>query len=420
MRCMHLIVVSLFLLLVAGCGNLTKPMDFYFTTQTNVAQSATITSNTITILGNQFEADISIVNGQYSIDGGAYTSVPGKIKLNQTLTIQQTSASDISTATITTVTVGGYTTTFTSITSSALMFATQSSVFLKTLIESNSLKLPASLSASSAISISNGEYAISTDGGTTWSSYTSAAGTVEPGQRLKVRQTSSAATNTDVVTTVTVSGLSPITFTTHTGTTFSFTTQNDVDLGTQLVSDNFTLPSYLAASTAISIVNGEYSTSPNGGTTWTEYTSTAGTVDPGQLLRVRQTSSAAEATSTLTTVTVGSTPITFTTVTKSIPKDASGKILVLTFQPSPSLNPPNTYFGISATIKNTDTVSAAVTVNWKATTSTGAVVASDSFTTGVILAGQTVTNTYVTSQSPLLTTTYDSIATWSVVSVVRN
>ncbi|QEM66798.1 hypothetical protein FO488_00560 [Geobacter sp. FeAm09] len=208
MRWMHGAVVVFFIMLVAGCGDLTRPQDFNFTTQTGVAQNSTITSNTVTIVGNQFKAKVHIENGKYSIAGGTYTSDDGEIGLNQTLTLQHTSASTISTATTTTITVGGYTTTFTSVTSDTLTFATQTDVAVSTLLVSNTLTIPSTW-ATSAISISGGEYSI--DGGT----YTSTAGTIAPGQTLTVRHTSAAANSTSTVTTVTV-GSNTITFTSTT------------------------------------------------------------------------------------------------------------------------------------------------------------------------------------------------------------
>lgn len=207
MRCMHGLIALCFILL-AGCGNLSQPMDFSFTTQYGVAQNATITSNTVTMLGNQFAADISIVNGEYSISGGAYTSAPGRIGLNQTLTVRHTSASTTSTATTTTVTVGGFTTTFTSVTNATLSFASQTDVEFSTLIVSNTITLPGT-QTSSAISISGGEYSI--DGG----AYTSATGTIGANQTLTVRHTSAATKLTATVTTVTI-GSTTLTFTSTT------------------------------------------------------------------------------------------------------------------------------------------------------------------------------------------------------------
>lgn len=64
---------------------------FNFTDQNNVALSSTITSNTITVAGGG--GDISIVNGTYSINGGAYTSSPGTVSNDDTVAVRHTSSS---------------------------------------------------------------------------------------------------------------------------------------------------------------------------------------------------------------------------------------------------------------------------------------------------------------------------------------
>jgi hypothetical protein len=414
MRRIALFFVMCLMLLTAGCGDLTRPSDFYFTTQTGVAQNATITSNTVTIVGNQFKAKVHIENGTYSIDSGTYTSDDGEIAVGQTLTIQQTSADAIKTATVTTVTVGGYTTTFTSVTSSSLSFSSQTDVALSSVIASNSLTIPSSWASGLAVSISSDasdQYAISTDSGSTWSSWSSSAGTIEPGQMIKVRHTSSSSYATSTTTTLTV-GDNSITFVTTTASfTLSFTSVGSVELNTVTTSATVTLPSTFTSS-SITISGGKYSI--DGGT----YTSSAGTIGPNQTLAVEVTSASTYNASATVTVTLGSsTSATFTATTKTAPTDSTGTITVLSFLPSSSLDSSNTIFSVVANIQNTNTTSASVTVTWSAKDSAGTVVANNSFTT-TISASSTLSGTY-NSRSELTTTLFDTITTWEV-SVVKN
>ncbi|KAB0671465.1 hypothetical protein F6V30_02480 [Oryzomonas sagensis] len=418
MRWIYGLVAVCFMMLAAGCGNLSRPMDFHFDTQNNVAQNATITSNTITIQGNQFAADITIVNGTYSISGGAYTSAAGKIGLNQTLTIQQTSAATTNTATVTTVTVGGYTTTFTSVTNSELSFQAQTGVELSSTITSNTLTIPSTWS-SSAISIVGGNYSI--DGG----AYTNADGTIGPGQTLAVQHTSSASNSTTTTTTVTV-GSHTITFTSTTkGVTLpSFSAVVDAELNTLVESAPITYPSTLTAAT-VSILNGLFAISTDtSGTAWGSFTNgtdTANnTIQPGRLLKVNQTTANSYLGQTVTTVTIGGSSTTFITTTKiGGTTDATGTIKFLSFHPSTTLfDATTTSLSLYANLQNSGSASAAATVTWQAKDSSNAVIANGSFTTASIAPnGGTVT--YTSTGTSLLTSQYLKIASWTV-SVVKN
>ncbi len=113
-------------IMVAGCGNLTEPSGFSFATQTGVPLSTNIQSNVVTIKGNQFGAPIAFANlssatySQYSINGGAFTagSTSDLLYPGNTLQLQQTTSSLAGATRITTITVGGFTTTFTTVASS--------------------------------------------------------------------------------------------------------------------------------------------------------------------------------------------------------------------------------------------------------------------------------------------------------------
>lgn len=85
------------------CDN---PADFSFTPATNVALNSIQTSNTVTISGLSCAANISIIGGEYSLNGAAYTSIPGTINNGQTLRLRQTAPSTENTTSTATVKVG--------------------------------------------------------------------------------------------------------------------------------------------------------------------------------------------------------------------------------------------------------------------------------------------------------------------------
>ena len=100
------------------------PDAFTFTDQTDVARSTTLTSNNITVTGIAAAAPISITNGEYSINGGNYTSAVGTVANNDTVTVRHTSSANYATVTDTTLSIGGISDTFSSTTVAAPIPAT--------------------------------------------------------------------------------------------------------------------------------------------------------------------------------------------------------------------------------------------------------------------------------------------------------
>lgn len=96
----------------------TTPDAFSFTDQTNVARSTVITSAPITVAGIDAPANISVTGGEYSINGGAFTSSPGvgTVVNGDQIRARNTSSGSYSTAVNTAVTIGGVSDTFTSTT----------------------------------------------------------------------------------------------------------------------------------------------------------------------------------------------------------------------------------------------------------------------------------------------------------------
>ena len=100
-------------------GSDTTPDAFTFVDQTDVPLSTVTTSNEVTVEGTDAAADISVTNGEYSIDGGAWTSASGTIEPGAGVRVRHTSSGSNSTAVNTVLTIGGVSDTFTSTTLAA-------------------------------------------------------------------------------------------------------------------------------------------------------------------------------------------------------------------------------------------------------------------------------------------------------------
>jgi PKD repeat protein len=167
----------------------TTPDPFTFIERTGVATNVYITGEAKTITGIDAPAAVSVANGQYSIDGGAFTSNAGTIHNGQSLRVRHISASTPATTTITNVTVGTYPTTFKSITSDAdrtpepFDFGSRANVEPGALVESVIITLTG---YNTGIPLAPGtglEYRIN---GGAWSN---TSGTLHPGDTLQVRHT---------------------------------------------------------------------------------------------------------------------------------------------------------------------------------------------------------------------------------------
>lgn len=190
----------------------------------------------------------------------------------------------------------------------AFAFVDQTSIGLAITVESNTITI-SGINAAAPISISGGEYSI--DGG----AYTAADGTVQSGQSVTVRQTSSDQFSTTTDATLTVGGVSDtFSVTTQAEDTtpdaFSFTAQTNAALTTPIESSQVTITGINSVA-PVSITGGEYSIDSGA------YTALAGTVQQGQTVRVRQTSSDQLATTTEAVLTVGGVDAVFAVTTLS-------------------------------------------------------------------------------------------------------
>ena len=95
------------------------PDVFELTAIDNAFLSTDIVSNEVTVAGVNTAITVSIIDGEYSIDDGVYTSVEGTITAGQKIKVKNTSANALSTPTNISLTLGSLSETFTVTTRSA-------------------------------------------------------------------------------------------------------------------------------------------------------------------------------------------------------------------------------------------------------------------------------------------------------------
>ena len=176
---------------------------------------------------------------------------------------------------------------------------------------SNSITV-SGINAATSISISGGTYSV--NGG----SYRSSAGTVNNGNTVRVRRTSSSSYSTTTSATLNIGGVSDTySVTTQSDSSdttpnqFTFTDKTEAALNTAYT-DSITVGGINAAA-PISISGGGGTYSINGGS----YRSSAGTVNNGDTVTVKLTSSGSHSIQTSATLTIGGVSDIFTVTTQS-------------------------------------------------------------------------------------------------------
>jgi uncharacterized repeat protein (TIGR01451 family) len=100
----------------AGSGGVctfdTTPDPFAFVDQSNVAPGTLVTSNPITVSGIEAPAPVSIVGGEYAVDGGDWSATDGTVVDGDSVRVRQTSSASWSTTTDATLTIGNVSDTF--------------------------------------------------------------------------------------------------------------------------------------------------------------------------------------------------------------------------------------------------------------------------------------------------------------------
>lgn len=299
------------------------PTAFAFASQTSVPFATVRTSDPITVSGTDIASCVSIANGEWEKNGNsAWGSADGSVITGDTLRVRHTSASTAGITMVSALTVGSFTATFTTLTTTAdttpntIVFPSGSLLYdmpLGLYATSGQAQITG-INAPAPISIVGGQYSI--NGG----AFTADAGTINNLDWLEIRCLASTTFDTATSATVTVGGVST-TLNVYsvrkygTFTPFFFVTQTAVALGTPIISNSITFSGWGEQFT-ISISGGEFSL--NGAAFRT--TPRPSALD-GDSVVVRHTSAAATVSTVTTTITVtGATSgtvytTTFTTTT---------------------------------------------------------------------------------------------------------
>jgi hypothetical protein len=290
----------------------TAPDPFAFQGQANLPPSTTAVANEVTISGINDPAPIAVSGGQYSINGGPYTYSAGNVASGQKVRVRHTTSSAFSGTMKTVLNVGGVQGTFTTTTQARdttpepFAFAATTGVARSAPVVSNEITV-AGINDATPVGIGGGSYSI--NGG----AFTTAAGTVTNGQRLRVQHTSAAAFEASRQTVLTIGGvMGSFTSTTEVEDTkpdaFSFTDQSGALPLAETTSNTITVGGINSAS-AVSIAGGSYSV--NGGA----FTTASGTVGAGDTLTLNVTAGPVPTSAVNVTLTVGGVSDTWTVQT---------------------------------------------------------------------------------------------------------
>jgi uncharacterized delta-60 repeat protein len=306
-------------------------------------------SGAATIAGINATVDVTISSGAaYSIKRAGeavaegYTQQAGTIRAGDEITVRHTNSSTYATATTSTLTVGGFSTTYTTTTEAldtvpdAFSLGTVANTLgTNVLAQASGIIYVSGINAPTPISITNGIYQINSAG------YTSAPGTINVGDRVIVRFTTSNLPATAKTITLDIGGVTDsVTHTTIAADTtpdaFSFPVQTGAALSSAIISAPITV-SGIDQSVQASITNGEMSW--NGGS----YSSNPITVQDGDTIHVRHTSSSTVSDNTDSVLTVGGVTGTFTSVTTSStgPTPTTPTPTPTTPEPTPEPTPTN-------------------------------------------------------------------------------
>ena len=301
----------------------TTPAPMTFTPLFNQSKSTLVMSAPVTVTGINTATDISVVNGEYSLDNGAsWTSTAGTVTNDTNVTLRHTTAADGATLTQTTVTIGGVEATFNSYTVAddqtpdVFTFAAAHDVDLNTTVEANATIT--GINTETPISIEGGEYSL--NDGLTWDTNASIvpARSITDTTTVIVRATSATTYETSKEVKVTVGNVVGIFSVTtkpnpivpdSTPNAFAFNYLADQNRSTDVVSDIITVSGINQPVTA-TVTNGFMDINSSGN--WV----TDANVTAGTTIQLKHTTSAAFATETVTTLDIGGVSANFTSKTE--------------------------------------------------------------------------------------------------------
>ena len=312
----------------------TTPNTFSFSLSAEpAAPGAEIETTAITISGLNTAAPITISNGEYSIEGGAYTSVAGTINNNQLLSVRASAGQGFGEAVTVTITIGDVSSSFSittvveDTTPEAFSFASESAVTRGEQRTSSTVAITG-INTLTPISISGGEYTINEG------DYVTEAGTLSPNDTVTVRLLASSDFSTTTQAALTIGGVQgSFSVTTEARDiepdAFSFTAVNAVAPSSEQTAGPITV-SGINDTTTISISGGDYAL--NGGA----YTREAGTVVLGDSVSVKATAAATPSSDVDVVLTVGTVTGTFSINTLD---DTTAPTAAIAFPPPMSKTP---------------------------------------------------------------------------------
>lgn len=305
-----------------------QPNAFTFVDVTNQPLSTSVESNAQTIAGLSGSANVVVTSGQWSKNGGAYTSAAGTVVNTDVVKVRHTTSGLFGTTVNTTLDVNGVTDTFSSTTTTsdttpnAFSFNTRSNANPSQSYDSTNTVSVSGINTSVAISVSGGQY--SKNGG----AFTSAAGTVNAGDNIVARGTANGTFGGTQVVTVTIGGVAG-TFTINTrvaDTTpdaYAWTNQSGV-VGSSLRTSNAITIAGIEAAATIAFSNKTNATTVAPATNPYEYRINGGawlnatgspTITNGQTLELRMGSNASSGVAATLTTSIGGVVRTWTATT---------------------------------------------------------------------------------------------------------
>jgi len=181
----------------------TTPNQFVFADKFNVPLNSITLSNSIIVTGINSLTSITVTDGEYNVNGGAYTSAKGVVNNVDNVVVRHTSSENIATVTSTTLTIGGINDIFSSttlsidITPNDFTFTEQVNAPLNSLVTSNTITV-SGIIGEAPLEVSNGQYSVNSN------AVTSAASTVQNGDIVVVQHTSSASPSTTTTTVLSI------------------------------------------------------------------------------------------------------------------------------------------------------------------------------------------------------------------------
>lgn len=279
------------------------PTPYSYTATTNATAGSVVESAATTLAGLTTVTGIKVVGGEYNINAGAYTALPGVAKNGDQIKVRLTSSGSPTTLTSATLTVGGVDGVFSVTTGTPPVTGDVPN-------QTGIVGTAFSLALSGYVTLTGGDaitsYAIASgalpDGLSLDTGTGAITGTPTTAGTFNVTVTASdkdGASNADAVQFV-------ISSADTTPTAFTFTAQTGAALSTATTSDTLTVAGIDSAAGLSISAGGEYAVSTDGGTNWSAWSATTpATVSLGDKVKLRLTSSGSYNTLTGATLTVG-------------------------------------------------------------------------------------------------------------------